>query len=173
MSTGEDQDPAGEGLGKELAELRNLWRQEAAEAPTLPAEPLSDADPRSQAVVHWLQAAWAEESKRTAPAALPGWAKRATPARPSRPKRWRLALHSLELIAALLIVHWLTSHAVEPANEPEQTVAGVVQPPAPVENAATRFEGDRFTASRDRIELVTGNVRVVLVQPGAPARAER
>lgn len=151
--------------GDELDALRELWQREAAEAPALPEESLKSADASTRRAVLWLQEAWALEASQGSHD-LPQWVRDRQPNRRSwRPAIYVTAALAATALAALLAGRFDRRHPGVSNATDSAVVAGGADAIATERGSATAFQGDHFTASESRMELVTGKVRVILLQP--------
>ena len=137
-----------------LDELRASW---GALEPPAPARPLADEDAPTRAAVGWMTAAWSA-LEAPEPASLPSTLTEQLTSRvaPRFPLAARLAL---ALAAGLLA--WFGFARSRPAHEtaaPAETpveFTAVAAPAAPIV----------LIANRERVELRSGSVRLVLLQP--------
>ena len=141
-----------------LEALGEAWR---SLEPPAPADGLADCDPLTRASVEWLRDAW-QRLEPQRPVALPAR---------SSPNPWRQAVAPLAVAAAVLAV--LAGSAwwgTRPGPEPAPRVADL--DPTPFAGSVLPLgagAGVSHVAS-DRIELRSGNVRLVLLT-GPPAGA--
>lgn len=162
-----------------LDDLGALWRDPAADAPPPPMD-LESTDAETRAAVQWMQAAWRAGEAEGAPE-VPFALRRAAArrGRPSAARRLALPL-GLPLAAAAAVALWLAWPAgdvdapalpapVDVATDVADagTTPSVVDPtpiaPPPVAAAPLTFEPDAFVPRKDGVELVSGKVRVILL----------
>lgn len=147
-----------------LAEFAAAWRE--LDAPDATAA-LAAPDAATQATVDWLRAAWQASAPAT-PTGLP-WS-----------MRTRLALRRVApwsaLVAAAAAVVILLTQLAEPARVPptpsaplENVAIGPV--PEPIASVPTAPAEIRPVIHADRMEMRSGNVRLILFTPAAPPRA--
>ena len=139
--------------------LRSLWEQES-EARELPPVFLEETDRATQATVGWLQSAWEVEAL-VAESDLPLAAE--PKLRPRRLPKLRVGPSPMAALATAAAAATLL--LLVPRGVPEDP-----RPPIPVTastglTAPVIFEPSRVTSREDGIEIITGSVRVVLVQP--------
>ncbi|MFT4647112.1 MAG: hypothetical protein ACI87O_001402 [Planctomycetota bacterium] len=160
--------------------LRQTWKSESHPAP---AENLDQADPDTQHKVRALQDAWKQQSV-DCPVDIERLKQRYRQARNQRPHRLRRlppVIAALALAAALLI--WNSLYKSEPLQNPglESKSANLIAPeikttdeqaarpePEPRDPRIRNVPQDAITYRKDGIELVSGSVRLVLVQPNTP-----
>jgi ferric-dicitrate binding protein FerR (iron transport regulator) len=134
----------------ELArELRALYER-------LDPAPLGDdadaADPETRRVVQWMRASWTELAPRSAP---PVPARRSRGARLVRLRPWvRLALAAMLLAALTALVLWTRRPQRAPLADGAPSVAAPTAPSL-----------ELLAASPGQVELRSGNVRLVLIEP--------
>ena len=144
--------------------LRALWEQEN-EAPELPPLLLEETDETTRAAVGWLQSAWAveaqgTESKPPVADALRPKPRLATKGRRHLVRPGLVALVTAAAAAALLVLAPRDAAQGPSAPRVPTSVDVAASPTEPI-----IFDAERVAPRSDGIELVTGNVRVVLVHP--------
>ncbi len=163
--------------------LRALWQREskgiAQPSEDAPEESLATADSETQRTVAWLRNAWSEEVRQRVETPLPHWIQPRTgapnPIEHERSKagtvRRRFAYTGLTLAAAASMALMLTKPGVESEHVETPTVTANAEPTAPPSGGAessrplpTAFDAAAFTPRSNGIEVVTGSVRVVLLQ---------
>lgn len=164
-----------------LDDLGALWRDPAGDAP-LPGADLDAQDAETRAAVEWMRRAWRAEQADAAPP-IP-WELRRRAARRGRTPLRRVAL-PLGLAAAAALAVWIgtsiagseggslrsepRTHATDLADAvPEPSVVDPIPlTPDPIAARPLTFAPDSFVPRDDGIEMVTGKVRVILLDPDA------
>lgn len=145
--------PADETMDELAAELRALYRRLE---PSPSADELIGAAPETARVVHWMQGVW--NTLEAPPARVP----RAIPLRRSERRFVRRTLLAaaavLLLLAGAALWHALATR-VEPARIPRVAQA---PPPAPASGVEV------LDVRPDQVELRSGPVRLVLLDPPPP-----
>jgi hypothetical protein len=143
-------------------ELRALYRRLQ---PSPLADDVAGADPETARVVRWMQGAW---SGLTPPRTL-------VPSGLTRPRRsaWRAPRTRIAAAAAAVLllagaVLWRLLAGTGPSSAPERVAQVPPQGPAPTVEAVVEL----IDVRPDRIELRSGPVRLLLLDPSPEPSAE-
>lgn len=182
MSLEKREDPKDDGLLQDLlSEVQADWKA-LGDGDSLPPVELEAQDPETRSAVSWMQDAWASTLRGNIPP-MPLALARAHGQRTAPAKRRRvlwvaagLAAAALAIAGASLLPHGPKSDhgavtggriAAGPRVSGHGTPTAVTPTPLDVARAATpirTFTPDQFISRPDGVEIVTGKVRIVLLQ---------
>ena len=145
-----------------LDALREDWQ---ALVPPAPVRPLADEDAETRTAVDWMRSTW-NALEAPEPGSVPTALTRTLASRPA--PRLRL-VPRIALALAAGLVAWFGFAVLRPAQDPTSSteapveLASVETAPAPSMQAAPIV----LAANTERVELRSGSVRLVLLQPPA------